>query len=361
MQRLACHGLLDDVAARQRGALRLQLGVHRRAPALADVVTRMTCAITSCSACASRSAATKPALAESSAITSTSDGPAGRSMAAPSGSAGHQLFGGRHPGAAGAEDLVDLAHGLGAEGQGGDGLRAAHLVDGVDAAELGRDQHGRVQLALAIAASWRWRAAGHPAMRAGTASMMAVEGSGADPAGTYRPTLSIGRVMRSQRTPGMVSTRQRLRELRRVETRRRWSTARSSAAICARAERRARRAKLRRAHLQLRRARDRRISACSGARPRRPRRAPRATIVAPPGGRLPRALPAAGRPAPRVAPRRSADFQSMMLHSGQHLLDGQHQQRAGAGLLEALERLPEHVLAAHGVDRHLVVRSPRAE
>ena len=42
-------------------------------------------------------------------------------------------------------------------------------------------------------------------MRAGTASMMAVEGSGADPAGTYRPTLLMGRVMRSQRTPGMVS------------------------------------------------------------------------------------------------------------------------------------------------------------
>ena len=31
-----------------------------------------------------------------------------------------------------------------------------------------------------------------PAMRAGTASMMAVEGSGAEPAGTYSPTLSIG-------------------------------------------------------------------------------------------------------------------------------------------------------------------------
>jgi hypothetical protein len=47
---------------------------------------------------------------------------------------------------------------------------------------------------------------GHPAIRAGTASMMAVEGSGAEPAGTYRPTRLIGRVMRSQRTPGMVST-----------------------------------------------------------------------------------------------------------------------------------------------------------
>ena len=51
------------------------------------VVTRITCAMVSCSACASRSAATKRAFAESSAMTSTSDGPAGRSMAAPAGSA----------------------------------------------------------------------------------------------------------------------------------------------------------------------------------------------------------------------------------------------------------------------------------
>jgi hypothetical protein len=36
--------------------------------------------------------------------------------------------------------------------------------------------------------------------------MMAVEGSGAVPAGTYSPTRSMGRVTRSQRTPGMVST-----------------------------------------------------------------------------------------------------------------------------------------------------------
>ena len=48
--------------------------------------------------------------------------------------------------------------------------------------------------------------AGQPATRAGTASMMAVDGSGAEPAGTYSPTLPIGRVMRSQTTPGMVST-----------------------------------------------------------------------------------------------------------------------------------------------------------
>ena len=48
---------------------------------------------------------------------------------------------------------------------------------------------------------------GHPAIRAGTASMIAVEGSGAVPAGTYRPTASIGTSIRSQTTPGAVSTR----------------------------------------------------------------------------------------------------------------------------------------------------------
>ncbi len=44
-----------------------------------------------------------------------------------------------------------------------------------------------------------------PAMRAGTANMTTVEGSGAEPAGTYSPTADIGRMIRSQRTPGIVS------------------------------------------------------------------------------------------------------------------------------------------------------------
>ena len=44
--------------------------------------------------------------------------------------------------------------------------------------------------------------------------MIAVEGRGAEPAGTYRPTAPIGRIRRSQRTPGAVSTRQRRRQLR---------------------------------------------------------------------------------------------------------------------------------------------------
>src|ERR1700728_940707 len=46
---------------------------------------------------------------------------------------------------------------------------------------------------------------GHPASAAGTASMMAVDGRGAEPAGTYRPTARTGTLTRSQRTPGTVS------------------------------------------------------------------------------------------------------------------------------------------------------------
>ena len=40
--------------------------------------------------------------------------------------------------------------------------------------------------------------------------------------------------------------------------------------------------------------------------------------------------------------------------SCEHLLDRQHQHGARARGLQAFERLPEHVFAAHGVHRHLV-------
>ncbi len=70
-------------------------------------------------------------------------------------------------------------------------------------------------------------------------------------------------------------------------------------------------------------------------------------------GRLRRAAPA-----PRAARASSSVCQSRMrIGSGQHLLDRQHQQRAGAGLLQALERLPEHVLAAHRVHGHPIGRA----
>ena len=48
---------------------------------------------------------------------------------------------------------------------------------------------------------------------------MAVEGSGAVPAGTYRPTAPSGTIMRSQITPGEVSRLQRREHLRFVEAR----------------------------------------------------------------------------------------------------------------------------------------------
>ena len=48
---------------------------------------------------------------------------------------------------------------------------------------------------------------GQAAMSAGTPSMMAVEGSGAEPAGTYSPTARIGTLKRSHSTPGEVSMR----------------------------------------------------------------------------------------------------------------------------------------------------------
>ena len=47
---------------------------------------------------------------------------------------------------------------------------------------------------------------GHPATRAGTASISTVEKSGADPPGMYSPTRRIGTARCRQRTPGVVST-----------------------------------------------------------------------------------------------------------------------------------------------------------
>ena len=132
---------------------------------------------------------------------------------------GDDLLGRGDPGAAGPEDLVDLAHGLACR------RRArrwparrpsctpcrCRTVPRPRAPRRARLPSGPGELAMARAAQ--------PAMRAGTASMMAVEGSGAEPAGTYRPTLSIGRVMRSQRTPGMVSTTSGGGDLRFVKAR----------------------------------------------------------------------------------------------------------------------------------------------
>ena len=118
----------------------------------------------------------------------------------------HQLLGGRDPGIAGAEYLADFGYAAAAIGHGGDGLGAADLEHLLDAAQLCGHQHGRVGAVRCAAAACTARAVAQPAMRAGTASMMTVEGSGARPAGTYRPTAPIGRMSRSQRTPGCTSS-----------------------------------------------------------------------------------------------------------------------------------------------------------
>ena len=106
---------------------------------------------------------------------------------------------------AGTEDLVDLGNAGRAIGHGRNGLRAAGL------------EHLRRRRSVAPPpALLRWRVpsaaggvhstrSGQPASVAGTATMITVEGSGAEPAGTYSPTAGIGRNIRSQLTPGITS------------------------------------------------------------------------------------------------------------------------------------------------------------
>ena len=72
---------------------------------------------------------------------------------------------------------------------------------------------------------------GHCASEAGTASMMAVEGRGAEPAGTYKPTARMGTLKRSQITPGAISTRSGGASCA-AWKRRTLSIARSMAACC---------------------------------------------------------------------------------------------------------------------------------
>ena len=99
------------------------------------------------------------------------------------------LLGRGDPRIARAEDLVHLGHRRRAVGHRGDGLRAAELEDLVDAAQPApRSTAGSAEPSgRGGVHSTRTR---QPASRAGTASMIAVEGSGAVPAGTYRPTAS---------------------------------------------------------------------------------------------------------------------------------------------------------------------------
>ena len=102
----------------------------------------------SCSAWASRSAATKRRIGGIVGDDQHFGGTCGQVDGGARGIRGDDLLGGRHPGTAGAENLVDLANAVGAECERGDGLRAAHLVDRVDAAQLRGHQYRGVQLAV---------------------------------------------------------------------------------------------------------------------------------------------------------------------------------------------------------------------
>src|SRR5271163_404227 len=193
---------------------------------------------------------------------------------------------------------------------------------------------------------------GQPASAAGTASIRAVEGRGAEPAGTYRPTAPIGTLIRSQTTPGAVST---LKGAGICAAWNRWMVciARPMAACCLGSSARSANSN---SWGVTRSTRSRApsycsVSASSAASPSRRTRAMMRRAVA--------AVRAACRCAGRfTALNRAAvdrEFQSRMrilkrLASGQHLLDRQHQHRTCAGGLQLLQSFPEHVFAAHRMD-----------
>ena len=117
--------------------------------------------------------------------------------------------------------LSTLRHGLRAVGERGDGLRAAHLEHACRCRRAPR-RRARPRCSLAVAAGRRADdARGQPAMRAGTASMIAVEGSGAT-GGHIQPDRVDRRGCVRRRTPGMVSTRQRRAEAALRGSARRW-------------------------------------------------------------------------------------------------------------------------------------------
>ncbi|OPZ97488.1 MAG: hypothetical protein BWY71_01603 [Planctomycetes bacterium ADurb.Bin412] len=58
------------------------------------------------------------------------------------------LFGQLRPDAAGADNFIDLGDGIGAEGQGGDGLDAANAIDFRNAQFAADGQDGRMDAAL---------------------------------------------------------------------------------------------------------------------------------------------------------------------------------------------------------------------
>mmetsp|Transcript_18129 Transcript_18129/g.45026 ORF Transcript_18129/g.45026 Transcript_18129/m.45026 type:complete len:268 (+) Transcript_18129:734-1537(+) len=169
------------------------------------VTTSTTCESGPCSACDSRSAATCSGFAPASAITSTSDGPAGMSIETIASLFCIIIFAAVTNWLPGPKILstfgqVCVPWPIAATACAPPAFRmcvtpaffATYSTSGTMLPSL---RGGVASTTVA-----------QPAMRAGTASMSAVEGSTAEPPGTYSPTAPMGRLTRRQRTPGMVST-----------------------------------------------------------------------------------------------------------------------------------------------------------
>jgi hypothetical protein len=173
-------GATGESAKLERRARCTSVGRNAR-----DVVSRIACDSGSCSACASRSAATKRGSAVVVGDHQHFGGiPRAGSSAAPCRVVGNQLFGGRDPGRTGTEDLVDLREWSRCRSHRGDRLRAADReTSSTPQASRWRRMPGSMppgpsarRTEDAPAGSRRWPA--------GTADMTSAEGSGALPPGT---------------------------------------------------------------------------------------------------------------------------------------------------------------------------------
>ena len=169
------------------------------------VTTRTTCESGPCSAWLRRSAATCAGGAPASATTSTSDGPAGMSMATMASEFWSVIFAAVTNWFPGPKILSTFGH---------------VSVPWPSAAIACAPPAWRMWVTPAFFATYSTSGTtapslvggvanttvSQPAIFAGTASIRAVEGRTAVPPGTYRPTAPMGRETRRQRTPGMVWT-----------------------------------------------------------------------------------------------------------------------------------------------------------
>mmetsp|Transcript_16424 Transcript_16424/g.51045 ORF Transcript_16424/g.51045 Transcript_16424/m.51045 type:complete len:261 (+) Transcript_16424:418-1200(+) len=167
--------------------------------------TSTTCESGPCSACDKRSAATKAGSASPSAITSTSDGPAGMSIDTVASefcriilaAVTYWLPG---PKILSTLGVVCVPCAMAATACAPPAL--SKCVTPAFFAQYVTSGHTLPSLRGGVAST----RVEHPAIMAGTDSMSAVEGSTAVPPGTYNPTRSIARLTRPHTTPGIVST-----------------------------------------------------------------------------------------------------------------------------------------------------------